>query len=98
MYGNETISFNAHVQNGIVKWFPTRIGFGGNRKVTPKMNTNISDVSVLSKFGDDSLFLSIYHNIYAKNSIKPFLFRDKQVSKYKLSEKIEGQFQEWKEI
>jgi len=55
MYGDETVCFNAYNQNGSVNWFPTKIGFGGNRKMTSTINTSISAVSVLHKSGDKSL-------------------------------------------
>ena len=98
MYGDETVSLLVNETDIQSPPIVKKVGFGRNKKLSPEVNTTFSALATLSKFGDGTLFLNIYHNIFAKNPIDPSWFRSYAVAQFSLSENIPMRLQDWKVI
>jgi len=98
MYGDETVDMEFCIDRGKRNLFSYGVRLGGNKKMTPIMNTSISAVSILEKHGDNSLFLYIFHNAHAKYPINPSLLRNNQIAHFIITPKKSDGFQEWQTI
>ena len=96
-YGHESVRMglpNDH-EGMLIKIM--NVGFGSDRKFTPRDNTTFSAIGLLYKFGG-TLHLSFFHNIHAKCPIDPSWLRRGTVRHFTLGSEIQGTFQEWLEI
>jgi len=80
-------------------------GFGrrNNKTFRPDKNTHISAVATLHEFWDMAtkerqLGLRFYHNCYATNPFNRAWWDDKNISHLILTDKVEGEFQNWKPL
>ena len=96
MYGIETILITSNVapEGGaevISRWH------GARRKVSPKHNTTLSAVAVVSE-KDNAICLDVYHNMFARIPLSPDLLRLPSVKHYALEAEPYGQFPDWIEV
>jgi hypothetical protein len=96
MYGIETILITSNVapEGGaevISRWH------GSRRKVSPKHNTTLSAVAVVSE-KDNAICLDVYHNMFARIPLSPDLLRLPSVKHYALEAEPYGQFPDWIEV
>jgi hypothetical protein len=80
--------------------------FGPKRKMTLEHNTSISALEViflhlqasLAQASLDSLYLLIYHNIFAIISLPPEWLRPYGIRQFSLEEAVPGKYQDWVEV
>jgi hypothetical protein len=97
MYGHEIVRYSLPEHPDDFSARIDYIGFGSDRKFTPNQNTTFSAIALLYRFGDGSLLLSVFHNIYAKKPINPSWLHCDRVKHFTLGSDVEGIFQEWRE-
>jgi hypothetical protein len=73
-------------------------GFGGNRTLTPSMNTSLSAVATLNYWNENQVELIAFHNSYAINPIDPQALASIVGRQFRIAEKVLGEFQKWEEI
>jgi len=84
MYGHETVRLDLLGSPEDMSVEIENIGFGSERKFTPRHNTTFSAIALLHKFGG-SLRLSVFHNIYAKHPIDPSWLRRDMVRHFTMA-------------
>lgn len=71
---------------------------GPKRQMTPKSNTSISAIGVLSDSNPSGLFLSVYHNRFAAVQLDPDLLRSRKAAHFRLSDRAESSFDSWEAV
>ncbi|HUU27608.1 MAG TPA: hypothetical protein VM123_07340 [archaeon] len=72
--------------------------FGKKRKLTKEHNTSISALAVLPNTKEKGLWLDVYHNEHAAIELPKGLVSSLRAAEFVLSEKIQGEFQEWRQV
>lgn len=94
MYGDETAILRDHrVERTLLN---QKLGEG--RTCTPNTNTTISAVALLYRWFAQSLWLSIFENVYAKNPIDPSWLECERVRYFTLDPEEIGCLPEWREV
>jgi len=97
MYGLETHVL-AVPKDATISPYLTDKKFGPKRKMSKDNNTSISAVGVIFHNAEGIATLRVYHNVYAEIPLSTELLRQFNIRQFTLTEKLVGQFPEWKEI
>ena len=74
------------------------MSYGPKRKMTPEHNTTISAIGALSMSRSEVIFLTVYHNRFAKIPLRPARFAPYGVKQFELEEDTIGRTSKWREI
>lgn len=97
MYGLEQVHI-AVPPIGMGSRYSTGMGYGPKRKMTPEHNTSVSAIGALFMTGPETMFLSVYHNRFAKVPLKPALLAQYGIDQFELDEEAFGRTSKWRKI
>ena len=97
MYGLEQVNI-AVPPPGQGAPYRTGMSYGPKRKMTPERNTSISAIGALFMTSHTDIHLCVYHNKFAKISLRPELLAPYGIPQFILGEPAPGRTADWQEI
>jgi len=97
MYGLEQVNI-AVPPPGHGSPYGTGMSYGPKRKMTPEANTSISAIGALFMTSHSDIHLYVYHNKFAKVSLRHELLAQYGIPQFELGEPAPGRTAEWQEI
>lgn len=97
MYGLEQLRVTVP-QDRSSRLHASGMSYGPKRKMTPKHNTSISAIGVLSTSGPNNIVLDVYHNKHARIPLRPDLLAPYGFDQYALEEETAGKTAKWAKL